>query len=170
MHVRAEFAEDGEDMAEILENKTLDLVLFSIDLPGFSLSQARQLIAECGRHVALIAMAKKVDTEVIVAAIDEGAQDVVASNSLEHLIQVIKRESFNINIWRRAMRSSWSSRKVRNVARICCQTQRMPSPMCMKACIFLPTRFTWNCLATPISMNSKVCQLSTWSIRRNKPS
>ena len=104
MHVRAEFAEDGEDMGEILENKTLDLVLFSIDLPGFSLSQARQLIAECGRHVALIAMAKKVDTEVIVAAIDEGAQDVVASNSLEHLIQVIKRESFNINIWRRAMR------------------------------------------------------------------
>jgi diguanylate cyclase (GGDEF)-like protein/PAS domain S-box-containing protein len=104
MHVRAEFAEDGEDMCEILENKTLDLVLFSIDLPGFSLSQAQQLIAECGRHVALIAMAKKVDTEVIVAAIDEGAQDVVASNSLEHLIQVIKRESSNINTWRRAMR------------------------------------------------------------------
>jgi len=104
MHVRAEFAEDGEDMVEILENKTLDLVLFSIDLPGFSLGQAQQLIAECGRHVALIAIAKKVDTGVIVAAIDEGAQDVVASDSLEHLIQVIKRESFNINIWRRAMR------------------------------------------------------------------
>jgi len=104
MHVRAEFAEDGEDMCEILENKTLDLVLFSIDLPGFSLSQAQQLIAECGRHVALIAIAKKVDTEVIVAAIDEGAQDVVASDSLEHLIQVIKRESLNINTWRRAMR------------------------------------------------------------------
>ena len=104
MHVRAEFAEDGEDMCEILENKTLDLVLFSIDLPEFSLSQAQQLIAECGRHVALIAMAKKVDTGVVVAAIDEGAQDVVASDSLEHLIQVIKRESFNINMWRRAMR------------------------------------------------------------------
>ena len=104
MHVRAEFAEDGEDMCEVLENKTLDLVLFSIDLPDFPLGQAQQLIAECGRHVALIAMAEKVDTEVIVAAIDEGAQDVVASNSLEHLIQVIKRESFNINIWRRAMR------------------------------------------------------------------
>jgi len=104
MHVRAEFAEDGEDMCEILETKTLDLVLFSIDLPEFSLSQAQQLIAECGRHVALIAIAKRVDTEVIVAAIDEGAQDVVASDSLEHLIQVIKRESFNINIWRRAMR------------------------------------------------------------------
>ena len=28
MHVRAEFAEDGEDMGQILEGKTLDLVLF----------------------------------------------------------------------------------------------------------------------------------------------
>lgn len=104
MHVRAEFAEDSEDMCDILENKILDLVLFSIDLPEFSLSQGQHLIRECGRHVALIAMANKVDTEVIVAAIDEGAQDVVASGSLEHLIQVIKREAYNINIWRRAMR------------------------------------------------------------------
>ena len=104
IHVRAEFAEDGEDMCEILENKVLDLVLFSIDLPDFSLHQGQHLIRECGRHVALIAMAKKVDTEVVVGAIDEGAQDVVASDSLEHLIQVIKRESSNINTWRRAKR------------------------------------------------------------------
>ncbi len=104
MHVRAEFAENSEDMCDILENKVLDLVLFSVDLPGFTLSQGQQLIRECGRHVALIAMAKKVDTDVIVTAIDQGAQDVVASDSLEHLIQVIKREAYNINIWRRAMR------------------------------------------------------------------
>jgi diguanylate cyclase (GGDEF)-like protein/PAS domain S-box-containing protein len=104
MHVRAEFAEDSEDMCEVLENKTIDLVLFSIDLPEITLSQAQHLIRECGRHVALIATAKTVDTQVIVAAIDEGAVDVVANNSLEHLIQVIRRESFNINIWRRAMR------------------------------------------------------------------
>ena len=104
MHVRAEFAEDSEDMCEVLENKTIDLVLFSIDLPEITLSQAQHLIRECGRHVALIATAKTVDTQVIVAAIDEGAMDVVANNSLEHLIQVIRRESFNINIWRRARR------------------------------------------------------------------
>jgi diguanylate cyclase (GGDEF)-like protein/PAS domain S-box-containing protein len=102
MHVRAEFAEDSEDMGAILENKPIDLVLFSIDLPEFTLSQAQQLIHESGRHVALVAMAKKVDTKVIVAAIDAGAEDVVASDSLEHLLQVIRRESKNINIWRRA--------------------------------------------------------------------
>ena len=104
LHVRAEFAEDGEDMCEILENKTIDLVLFSIDLPGFTLGQAQQLMRESGRHVALVAMAKKVDTKIIVAAIDEGAKDVVPADSLQHLIQVIKRESYHINIWRRAMR------------------------------------------------------------------
>lgn len=104
MHVRAEFAEDSEDMCNILENKTLDLVLFSTDLPEIDLSQARHLISECGRHVALIAIAQKVDTEIIVKAMDEGAQDIVTANSLEHLIQVIKRESYNINIWRRAKR------------------------------------------------------------------
>ncbi len=104
MHVRAEFAEDSEDMCEVLENKTIDLVLFSIDLTGFTLGQAKHLIRECGHHLALVATAKKVDTEVIVAAIDEGAVDVVANDSLEHLIQIIRRESFNINTWRRAMR------------------------------------------------------------------
>ena len=104
MHVRAEFAEDSEDMCEILDNKILDLVLFSIDLPEFTLSQAKHLIQECGRHVALIALAKKVDTEVIVATIDEGATDVVVNDSLEHLIQVIRRESYNMNAWRRAKR------------------------------------------------------------------
>jgi PAS domain S-box-containing protein len=103
MQVRAEFAEDSEDMCEILENKTLDLVLFSIDLPDFTLAQAQHLIRECGRHVSLIAMAKTLDTEILVSSINEGAQDVVVSSSLEHLIQVIKRESYNINLWRKAM-------------------------------------------------------------------
>ena len=104
MHVRAEFAENSEDFCDVLENKTIDLVLFSIDLPEFELSQAQHLIQECGRHVALIAMGKKVDNAVLVDCIDRGAQDVVASDSLEHLIQVIRREAYNINIWRRAMR------------------------------------------------------------------
>ena len=81
MHVRAEFAEDSEDMCDILENKTLDLVLFSLDLPEFALSQAQHLIRECGRHVALIAMTKKIDSEVLVAAIDDGAPRAVQASS-----------------------------------------------------------------------------------------
>ena len=104
MHVRAEFAEDSEDMCSKLESKPLDLVLFSMDLPDFALSQADHLIRECGRHVALVAMAEKVGTNSIVKAINEGARDLVASDSLEHLIQVINREARNIATWRKAMR------------------------------------------------------------------
>ena len=102
LHVLAEFAEDGEDMSAILENKALDLVLFSMDLPEFTLKQAQQLISECGRHVALIAMTHQPSTDVIVQSISDGAQDVVSSNSLEHLIQVIKREFYSLDQWRKS--------------------------------------------------------------------
>ncbi len=104
MHVCAEFAENPENMCQILENKTLDLVLFRVNLPGFTVTQARQLITECGRHATLIAMATKVNAKKIVAAIDEGAQDLVDSGNLEHLAQVIRRESMSIDACRRAMR------------------------------------------------------------------
>ncbi len=102
LHVRTEFAEDGEDMSGILENKALDLVLFSMDLSEFTLKQAQHLISECGRHVALIAMTKQPSTNVIVQSINDGAQDVVSSNSLDHLTQVIKRESYSLDQWRKS--------------------------------------------------------------------
>lgn len=101
MHVRAEFAEDSEDMRGILENKTLDLVLFSLELPDFSLKQAQQIIGECGRHVALIAMTSKPSTNLIVNSINDGAQDAVSSKNLDHLIQVIKREAYSLDQWRK---------------------------------------------------------------------
>ncbi|MFT5657663.1 MAG: diguanylate cyclase (GGDEF)-like protein/PAS domain S-box-containing protein [Gammaproteobacteria bacterium] len=104
MQVRAEFAEDSEDMCAILENKALDLVLFSLDLPDFSLKQAQHLVGECGRHVALVAMTNNLTANFIVQSISEGAQDVVSSNNLDHLIQVIKREAFSLSMWRKAKR------------------------------------------------------------------
>ena len=104
MQVRAEFAEDSEDMGDLLDKKTFDLVLFCTDLADFSLAKAQQLIEECGRHVALVAMAKKVDSGVVVDAIDAGARDAVASDNTEHLIQVINREAACIETWRLAKR------------------------------------------------------------------
>ncbi len=104
IHVRAEFAEDDEDMGEMLENKTLDLVLFSLDLPEFKLPKAHQLVRESGRHVALVASGKNVDDDVRTAAIKNGAEDVVAAGNLDHLIHVVRREARNIDTWRRAQR------------------------------------------------------------------
>lgn len=105
MHVRAEFAEDSDDMRGILENKTLDLVLFSLELPEFSLKQAQQLISECGRHVLLIAMIDKPSTDLIVQSINDGAQDAVCSQNLDHLIQVIRREAYCLDQWRKLKRN-----------------------------------------------------------------
>ena len=104
LHVRAEFAEDSEDMCGILENKSLDLILFSMDLPDFTLKQAQHLIGECGRHVALIGMTSQPTTDIIVQSINDGAQDVVSSQNLDHLIQVIKRESYCLDQWRKLRR------------------------------------------------------------------
>ncbi len=102
MHVRAEFAEDDEDMGSILESKAVDLVLFSMDLPEFSLKQAQQLISECGRHVALIAMIDEPNAGLVVQSIDKGAQDLVSSKNLDHLIQVIRREFYGLDQWRKS--------------------------------------------------------------------
>jgi len=105
VQVRAEFAEDSEDMSEMLENKSLDLVLFSIDLPEFSLKQAHHLVGKCGRHVAIIAMTANPTPEIIIESIKQGSQDVVSSKSFEHLILVTKREAYSLSLWRKAMRT-----------------------------------------------------------------
>jgi DNA-binding NtrC family response regulator len=104
MQVRAEFAEGSEDMYTILENKAIDLVLFSLDVKYLTLKQAQHLVGECGRHVGLVAMTNHFNTEIMVQAISDGAQDVVSSANLDHLIQVIKREAFSLSMWRKAKR------------------------------------------------------------------
>lgn len=104
MQVRAEFAEDSEDMCAMLDSKALDLVLFSLDLKDFTLKQAQHLVSECGRHVGLVAMTNSPTAELMVQAISEGAQDVVSSANLDHLVQVIKREAFSLSMWRKAKR------------------------------------------------------------------
>jgi diguanylate cyclase (GGDEF)-like protein len=104
LQVRAEFAEDGEDMTELLDKKTFDLVLFCMDLPEFGIAAAQQLIAQSGKHVGLIALAKVADSTVIVDAINHGARDALSRDNNEHFIQVINREANFIQLSRRASR------------------------------------------------------------------
>lgn len=105
LHVLAEFAEDSADMCEIILHKTLDIVLFSMQLPDFSLQQVQHLIRECGRHLSVIGMAKDPTEDDIVAAMQNGAQDVVRADALDHLALVIKREADSLRTWRRAVAS-----------------------------------------------------------------
>jgi diguanylate cyclase (GGDEF)-like protein/PAS domain S-box-containing protein len=105
VQVRAEFAEDAEDMSEILQSKPLDLVLFSLDLVEFSLKQAIFLVGKSGRHVAVIALSQNPTPEIIIESIKQGAQDVVSSESYRHLILVTKREANGLSVWRKAKRT-----------------------------------------------------------------
>ena len=105
VQVRAEFAEDAAGMCEMLETKTLDLVLFSLDLPDFTLKQAHLLTQESGRHVALVAMTRNLGSRVLVQSIQDGAKDVVSLKNLDHLFLVIKREAFCLSLWRKAART-----------------------------------------------------------------
>ena len=104
IQVRAEFAEDDEDMGEMLQKKTFDLVLFSLDLPEFGIAEAQQLIADSGKQVGLIALAQQLDSTGIVGAINHGARDALIRSNTEHLIQVITREASSMHLWRRAKR------------------------------------------------------------------
>ena len=104
IQVRAEFAEDGEDMGEMLQKKTFDLILFSIDLPEFSIAEAQQLLADSGKQVGLIALAQQLEPTALVEAINHGARDALVRSNTEHLIQVITREASAIQLWRRAKR------------------------------------------------------------------
>lgn len=101
LHVLAEHAEDAEDMVEIINSKPLDLILFSMDLPEFTLQQAQQLIHECGKHLSLIGLTDKINEPMVVHAMELGAQDILLSSELEHLALVVKRESQNLKLWRK---------------------------------------------------------------------
>jgi len=103
LHVKAEFAEDSEDMCQILSSKPLDLILFSTDLPDFTLKQAQHLIQECGKHLSLIAMTNKSIKDSIIDAMNEGAQDMVNPDNREHFVHVLKREIFHLSTWRKTM-------------------------------------------------------------------
>lgn len=105
LHVLAEFAEDSTDMNEIISNKTLDLVLLSLDLPDFDLQQVQNLIKECGRHISVIGMSSSITEETTLTAMKQGAADVVNSSSLELMALIVKREATNLKVWRKAVAS-----------------------------------------------------------------
>ncbi len=103
LHVKAEFAEDSEDMCKILSSKPLDIVLFSTDLPDFTLKQAQHLIQECGKHLSLIAMTTGSINDQIIDSMDEGAQDLINPKNREHFVHVLTREVFHLSTWRKTM-------------------------------------------------------------------
>ena len=104
IQVRAEFAEDDEDMGELLSKKRFDLVLFSLDLAEFELPTAIKLVEATETPPALIAQTEKFDTDAVVEAMKQGARDTINSAVPDHLIRVIQREAGAIATERKVSR------------------------------------------------------------------
>ena len=103
LHVLAEHAEDTGNMCDIIVHKSVDIMLFSLDLPDLSLQQIQSLIRECGRHISILGITQNISEEVMVEAMKLGAQDVVNINYLHQMALTVKRESDNLKIWRKAI-------------------------------------------------------------------
>ncbi len=103
VHVLAEFAEDSSEMCEIILHKSMDLIIFSLDLPDFQLHQVQHLLHECGRHLSIICITKDIHETLVVTAMKNGAQDVVKTDDLEHLSMAIKREFTSLRNWRKSV-------------------------------------------------------------------
>ena len=93
IQVRSDFAEDAEDMGALLAKHGVELVIFSLDLPDFELEAAMKLIEASHPSTGLIAQTSKFDTTAVVAAMSQGARDLVDSSASEHLVRVIEREA-----------------------------------------------------------------------------
>lgn len=104
IQVRAEFAEDDEDMTDMLARKDFDLVLFSTQLPEFTLAQGCRLLVDSEKHIGLIALIREENAGAISEAIATGALDAAATENTGHLIQVIRREADHVGLWRQAKR------------------------------------------------------------------
>lgn len=100
IHVRAEFGDNEERAREILEQQSFDMMLFSSSMPDFSPANVKQMLADQGRYLSLVAMTKHPDYEKAAEAMKSGARDLVSIDNHDHFISVVKREYKGIRNWR----------------------------------------------------------------------
>lgn len=93
MKVRAEFAEDEEDIVDMLQNHNFDLVLFSIDVDLMELKECCSLLRQEGVLLPVICLSHKDKQHDLVALMQNGARDLVSSKHPDHLVLVLKREA-----------------------------------------------------------------------------
>lgn len=95
--------EDEEDLAESLNGKTPDLVLYT---QGMELISLKATCACLKKHlndapVPVIAIDKAIDAKATIAAMKAGATDLSSYEALDHLAQVITRELRAFNNWKK---------------------------------------------------------------------
>ena len=102
--VRAERAEDDEDLQALLSQKAFDLLLCAVDHAELPLDAALKLVQQAGKDVPLLAVAAEDDPTRRREAMEAGALDLVSKQDLQHLLLVIRREIGNLGERRRLRR------------------------------------------------------------------
>ncbi|MBK1673849.1 two-component system response regulator [Ectothiorhodospira shaposhnikovii] len=97
--VRAERAEDEEDLLGKLKNHTPDVIICALGHPSLSLDKVIQSSRQMGRHAPVVAVATSPETD-IVECLESGAHDMVPKNQLDHLRLVVIRALTFQHQWR----------------------------------------------------------------------
>lgn len=94
--VRYQFADTPEKVAEGLEQQTPDLIVLARAQDAVTMVQLRSLLAEHSIEAPVIFMGDTAEEPQVIAALQEGAADLVTYDQPEHLQLVVAREQANL--------------------------------------------------------------------------
>jgi multidomain signaling protein FimX len=101
--VRPARAANETELEAALEQQTPDLILANLEATELTLPQVAQAASRGGRDVALVATARGLTEDRIVAAFHDGARGIALRDRPDHVQMIVKRE-FDALITRRSVR------------------------------------------------------------------
>lgn len=99
--VRAERAEDDEDLRELLAKQGWDMVLSKANLAHFSAIDALPILAHMETEIPLVVLFESFDETVAAKYLDAGARDVVSLAHPRYLVHTLIREFSDVLARRR---------------------------------------------------------------------
>lgn len=90
--------ENREDMQQALNSQNWDVVLSDYNLPGFSGTEALQLLQDTGIDLPFIIVSGAIGEETAVTVMRAGAHDYIMKNNLARLVPAIERELREVQV------------------------------------------------------------------------
>ncbi|MCX6236292.1 MAG: response regulator, partial [Bacteroidia bacterium] len=84
-------ADNEKDFVNILKTENIDIILSDYNLPEYNGNKALKVAREKYSHIPFIFVSGKIEEDVAIKAMLNGATDYVLKNKLERLVPAIKR-------------------------------------------------------------------------------
>lgn len=101
-----------DDLRDALDEKTYDLFLCAMNVPGLPVAAVHRLVQQSGKDIPMIALTPTDDPQVRLEAFSAGAVDSVCRSDLRHLQLVVEREMRHLGERRRLRRLEVALREV----------------------------------------------------------